>query len=139
MKKIKTAINEKWLDENGILRMKVIEGAFIDLPSLIEDAKVNTELTGGEKAIALYDARPYFTITSEASDYLKNGILNKTRLATAVLTDRLGVRIIVNFMNTVQKPRSPLKMFKDEEEAIDWLLSIKHKRLELANYKKRKH
>ena len=78
MQKIRTKINEKWVDENGILWMKVIDGVHIDLPSLIEDAFVDTQLINGKKALALYDARAFFTIPPEARDYVRSGILNKT-------------------------------------------------------------
>ncbi|TAL59696.1 MAG: hypothetical protein EPN85_08870 [Bacteroidetes bacterium] len=117
----RTKINEKWVDKNNILWIKVIEGVHIDLPSLIEDASVNLQLTKGKKVLALYDARAFFTITEEARDYVRSGILNKTRIATAVVTNKLGIRIIVNFMNRFKKPKTPLKMFGNEKEALYWL------------------
>ncbi len=58
-KNIRTKIYEKLLDEDGILWIKVIEGVFIDLHSLIEDDVVNMELTGGKKVLVLYDSRPF--------------------------------------------------------------------------------
>jgi hypothetical protein len=126
MKKIRTKINEKWVDENGILWIKVIEGASIDLENLIEDASVNDSLTDGKKALALYDARSFFTITPEASDYVKSGILNKSRIATAVVTDKLAARLIVNVVAMVRKPETPLKMFNNEKDALRWLHSFKN-------------
>jgi hypothetical protein len=126
MHKIRTKINEKWVDENGILWIKVIEGASIDLPNLMEDASVNDSLTGGKKALALYDARNFFTITPEARDYVNSGILDISRIATAVVTDKLGARLIVNFVMRVRKPKTPLKMFKNEEDALQWLATFKN-------------
>ena len=126
MKKIRTKINEKWVDEHGILWIKVIEGASIDLENLIEDASVNDSLTGGKKALALYDARSFFTITPEASDYVKSGILNRSRIATAVVTDKLAARLIVNVVTLVKKPETPLKMFNNEKDALAWLNSFKN-------------
>ncbi|MGZ3904557.1 MAG: STAS/SEC14 domain-containing protein [Bacteroidia bacterium] len=126
MQKIRTKINEKWVDENGVLHMKVLDGAEIDLPSLIDDAAVNSTLTGGKKALALYDARNFFTITDEASEYLKSGILDETRIATAVVTDKLAARLFVNFMQLVKKPKTPLKMFSNEESALGWLQTFKN-------------
>ena len=124
--KIRTKINEKWVDENGILWIKVLDGAYIDLPSLIEDDAVNAPLTGGKKALALYDARNFYTITSEATDYLRSGILNKSRIATAVVTKGLGTRLIVNFIGKIKKVESPLKMFATEEAALAWLNTFKN-------------
>lgn len=126
MKKIKTRINEKWVDENGILWIKVIEGVNIDLPSLIEDASVNDSLTGGKKALALYDARNFFTITPEASDYVKTGILDRSRIATAVVTHRLAARLIINVITMLKKPESPIKMFNNEKDALLWLNTFKN-------------
>lgn len=126
MERIKTKINEKWVDENGILWMKVLDGAHIDLPSLIEDSEVNPILTGNKKALAIYDARGFYTMTDEATDYLRSGILNKTRIATAVITDNLGTRLIVNFISRIKKTDSPLKMFKCEETALAWLKTFKN-------------
>lgn len=126
MNKIRTGINEKWMDENGILQIKVIEGAHIDLESLIADHSVNYSLTGGKKALALYDARNFFTITPEATEYVRSGILNKERIATAVVTKNLGMRLLVNFLNRVKKTETPLKMFNDEEAALTWLLAFKN-------------
>ena len=66
MKKIRTSINEKWMDENGILWIKPIEGAIIDLASLKEDDATTPELAGEKKTLALYDGRANFTVTPDA-------------------------------------------------------------------------
>ena len=113
------------MDEIGFVWMKVIDGVHIDLPSLIEDAFVDTQLINGKKALALYDARAFFTITPEARDYVRSGILNKTRIATAVVTNKLAVRILVNFMNKFKKPKTLLKMFGNETDALKWLHSFR--------------
>lgn len=126
MQKIRTKINEKWVDENGVLWIKVLEGAFIDLPSLMEDASVNDSLTGGKKALALYDARNFFTITPDANDYIRSGILDTSRIATAVVTDKLATRLIVNMLVKFKKPKTPLKMFNTEEDALQWLSTFKN-------------
>jgi len=126
MKKIKTKINEKWVDENGVLWIKVIDGASIDLENLIEDASVNDSLTDGKKALALYDARNFFTITPEASDYVQSGILDTSRIATAVVTNKLAARLLVNVIMLVKKPKTPLKMFNNEQSALQWLETFKN-------------
>jgi len=126
MKRVKTKINEKWVDENGILWIRVIDGASINLENLIEDASVNDSLTDGKKALALYDARNFFTITPEASNYVKSGILDKSRIATAVVTDKLAARLIVNIITMLKKPETPLKMFNNEKDALHWLHSFKN-------------
>ncbi len=118
---VRTKINEKFVDEEGILRIKVIEGAHMDLQSMKEDAAANIELMGDKKALALFDSRVFFTIEKDARDYVKSGIVDPTRIATAVLTDKLGVRLLVNFFIRFNKPTTPMKMFGDEESALKWL------------------
>ena len=122
---VRTKINEKYVDSNGILRIKVIEGAHIDLVSLKEDGEVNLQLTGDRKTLALYDSRGFFTIEPEAREYLRSGIVDPTRIATAVLTDRLATKLLVNFFIRFNKPKTPMKMFTSEDEALDWLKNFR--------------
>lgn len=125
MHKIRTKINEKWMDEDGILHIKAIDGVLIDLPSLKEDDAVNPQLTGGKKVLAFYDGRANFMITPEARRYVRSGILNKSRIATAVVTNKLFLVLLVNFINNFGKPKSPLRMFRNEKEAMKWLRGFK--------------
>lgn len=126
MEKIVTPINTKWMDEDGILNIEVIEGAYIDVDALKEDHTANEVLTKGKRTLALYDARNFYTITPDAMEYLNSRILEKERIATAVLTDKLATRLLVNFINKIKKPEIPLKMFSDPEHARKWLLSFRN-------------
>lgn len=116
-----TKINEKYVDDDGILRIKVIEGAHIDLESIKEDGLVNMQLTNNKRSLALYDSRAFFTIEPDAREYLRSGIIDPTRIATAVLTDRLATKILVNFFIRFNKPQTPMKMFTSEKQALKWL------------------
>ena len=122
---IKTQINEKWIDDQGIVWMKAIEGVHMDVEALKEDHQRSLELMGSHKILVMYDARNHFTISPEARAFLSKGILNENRIATAVLSPNLGVRLLVNFMNSINPPKSPIKMFSSEGEALKWLLNIK--------------
>lgn len=122
---IRTRINEKYVDREGFLRIKVIEGVHIDLPSLKEDAAVNMVLTNNKKTLALYDSRAFFTIDQDARDYVKSGITDPTRLATAVLINQLGTRLLVNFFIRFNKPRTPMRLFTCEDNALKWLRELK--------------
>ncbi|MEI6019753.1 MAG: hypothetical protein WCR21_01365 [Bacteroidota bacterium] len=124
---IKTKINEKWIDEQGIVWMKAIEGVHMDIEALKEDHERSLELADSHKILVMYDARSHFTISPEARSFLTKGILNENRIATAVLSPNLGVRLLVNFMNTIHPPKSPLKMFSNEEDAMRWLSLVKER------------
>ncbi len=121
MKRIKTEINEKWIDQDGILSMQVLEGPHIDLETRLKDHRLGQELIEHQPVYAIYDASRFFTITPEARDYLNSGVLNQNRKATAVVTNNLAVRLIVNFMNTFKARNSLLKLFPDEKSTLDWI------------------
>jgi hypothetical protein len=125
MDKITTRINEKYLDEQGILHITVIEGAHIDLEALKDDHAASFTLTGHKKVLALYDGRAFFTITPEARNYVKSGILDQTRIATAAITNRLAVRILLNGFMKINKPKTPFRMFGTKEDAMKWLMTFK--------------
>lgn len=123
--KVRTKINEKYVDDEGILRINVLEGAHIDLPSLIEDGEANHLLTGNRKTLALFDSRAFFTIEPDAREYLRSGIIDPTRIATAVITDRLATKLLVNFFIRFNKPKTPMRMFTTEQGALEWLRQFK--------------
>jgi len=116
--RIETKINEKWVDQEGILWMQVLEGAHIDLEALLEDDRLGQELNEHEPVYAIYDASRFFTITPEAPDYLNSGVLNQNRKATAVFTNNLTIRLFLNFMNTFKARKSRLKLFPNENSAL---------------------
>ncbi|MGZ3901298.1 MAG: DUF7793 family protein [Bacteroidia bacterium] len=125
MKPVTTLISIKSLDENGILHIKIIEGAHIDLESIIADHEVCKELIGAKKVTALFDARAFFTITAEARNYAKEKISDQSRIATAVLADNIAVKILAHGYIKINKPVTPMKIFKDRKKAIEWLMTFK--------------
>ncbi|MEO6303477.1 MAG: hypothetical protein ABIP51_09900 [Bacteroidia bacterium] len=120
--RIVTSINEKYIDAYGILQIKVLDGVHIDLMSLKEDHASDFCLTGHNQVLAFFDARAFFSITKEARDYVNSGIMDKTRLATAVLINNLAVRTLMNGFSHINKPKTPFKVFTSEDKAIEWLL-----------------
>lgn len=105
--------------EDGILRVRMVEGAFFDL----EDARLqfNTirRLVGEKRVPVLLDARSSFTTTKDAHEFLAQH--SGHRIATAVITKNAISKTIINTYITVFRPASPYKMFTDEKEAEDWL------------------
>lgn len=121
MEKLQTRISEKWLDENDILRIKYVEGATVDIEAIIKSNSENKQLLGGKKELVLCDATVAFTITPDAQKYALKEIINKSRVATAVITRRAYVRVLVNFALRFSKLRSSVKIFDTEKDALLWL------------------
>lgn len=124
-KRLQTKISEKWIDENNILHIKYMDGVLIGLPAIIESKTENEKLFDNKRELVLCDARASFTITPEAQEYARREMMNQSRVATAVITDKGYVRLVVNFTLRFFRLRSSVKMFSKEQDALKWLNSFK--------------
>lgn len=123
-KKLHTKISEKWIDENHILHIKYIDGAVIGLQAVMQSKLENEKLFDDKRELVLCDARASFTITPEAQKYARQEIINKSRVATAIVTNKGFVQLVVNFALLFTKIKSNVKTFSNEKEALKWLHSF---------------
>jgi len=124
MKYIRTKTDEVSIDEHGIVHKKVIEGAHIDYDAMLETEQAIAKISGQEKYLVLVDARVQHNVTPEVFEILKNPqYIN--RIATAVLTDKLGTRILMDYVVNNKMMDAPMKIFYDQQVAIEWLLQFK--------------
>lgn len=121
IKKIKTKLNEIWIDDEGFLNLKPMEGAELDLKEVMVCFEVYRELGVGphNKVLELIDAKEG-SMTTEARAYAAS-LGGDYFIAAAIISDSLAVRIVVNFFNTLYTNTVPFKMFATEEEARKWL------------------
>jgi hypothetical protein len=124
MNKIRTTTDEISIDEHGIIHKKVIEGAHIDLPELIETEEICKKLSKQDKFLILVDATAVHTMTPEAVKLLKEHIDTK-RIAAAIISNRLGMRIMIDYFTNVEKSVTPIRIFQAQDEAMEWLLKFK--------------
>jgi acetylornithine/succinyldiaminopimelate/putrescine aminotransferase len=116
-----TVLQSCWLGygEDKILRMRVLEGATIDL----QQAKLITEsmmrLADETPVPVLIDGRQNYTWDKDAQEYIAQH--SGFRLATALITNNAVVRIFSNSYAKVFKPSYPLRIFTNEEKAVAWL------------------
>ena len=121
-KMIKEAIlSTMWMGygEDGILRIRMIEGASVEVDDIKLQYETIKRLTDKKRLAFLLDARANFTTSKAAHEYLVQQ--SADRIATAVITSNSISKAIVNTYITVFKPASPYKMFTNEEAAIKWL------------------
>lgn len=125
--KIRTKLNEIWIDEEGILILKPQDGAELDLEEVQAcfDAYKKLGLGPHNKLLQLIDA-PDGSMTGEARAFAaKNGA--DFFIASAIISDSLAVRLVVNFFNSFYSQLVPFKMFATEEAARKWLRTFKVK------------
>jgi len=125
MRIVRTKTSEMFIDEHGIYHKTVIENCHVDLAALKESAIVTDKLTKGEKVLMLYDARNHFTLTEDAMEYAQKDIFNKKRIATAIISNKTGIKITVDYMIRVMKLNIPIEVFNNTEDAMAWLLTFK--------------
>lgn len=121
LKKIKTKLNEIWIDDEGFLNLKSMEGAELDLNEVKICFEIYKELGVGpdNKVLELIDARDG-SMTMEARSYAAE-LGGDYFIAAAIISNSLAVRIVVNFVNTLYTNTVPFKMFATEEDARIWL------------------
>lgn len=116
-------------DEFGIIHKTVRPNAHLDDSDIKESDDIAFDLTKGKKALILYDARPAFTLTEKGMEYLHKHLLSKDRIASAIVSDQAGIKMLVDYFDDKQKAGGPqIRMFKTMREALSWLLSFKDKK-----------
>ncbi len=124
MNKITNRTIEAYLDETGILRIKILEGAEIDLEDAVDNFLTIKQLRAGQRRLKLIDARGCRKITKKAKEYaLKEDVPEKT-IAKAILVNSIIKKIINIFFMKRNKPKVPVNFFLSERKALQWLNSF---------------
>jgi len=130
MEKFKTRTSIFHLTAQGIIYKKVIEGVNVQPEDVEEDQEMLVNLAGRKKALVLVNASAFHTMTPEAIDKLMT-FASRSRYATAMVSQSLGVRIFVNTVSFKLK-KVPFEMFTNEAQAIKWLLNTRRDILKKA-------
>jgi hypothetical protein len=112
------------LRDDGIVYVRYNENTLLDVNLQMRMLEVLNEITGKKKSHFIFDAAEGLILTKEARD---NAIAMEDKtpvLATAVVADNLGYRIIANFYIKVNKPKGKYKVVKSVEEGVIWLNSL---------------
>ena len=115
----------KKLDNNIIyLKYKTDENFDLEDAILVNNHIYN--LAEGKYYSVLIDGKGvYGNITNEARMHYVNDIKTKDiRLAEAIVLDNLPARIFARFYMTVNKPNNPVKIFSNNEDAMNWINEI---------------
>lgn len=127
MEKIRTRTDEIHIDEHGIVHKRILDGVHIDMASWIESEKLCLGLQQNKKYLKLVDARAVHTMAPDVLAEMKRD-LNNSRIATAIVSNRLGIRILIDYLTNIEKVETPVKIFYTQEQALEWLLSLKNRK-----------
>lgn len=121
MKKILLETAELCYSDEGILYIRLLENAEIDLTRSKEMQRASVEITKGDKFVALIDARAKVTVTKEAREWGSTKEAHGKMIAQAIWVNSLANRLVGNFIIQFHKPYAPTKLFSDENTALEWL------------------
>lgn len=116
---------EIFLDEFGILHLKIFGGVIIDREDAADNFLVARHLTNGEPVLKLVDARKIYKIKKEARAFIEKENDPKKHIAKAILVNSFIAKYIKEFFLRQENQKFPVKIFTSEKEAIEWLKSFR--------------
>ncbi|MEZ4826552.1 MAG: hypothetical protein R3C61_09700 [Bacteroidia bacterium] len=109
-----------WGDDQ-ILRLTTKPQTQSTLESVIEEHEAIKELIGSQRVVMLTDIRNMVSATPEARAYTNSKELANTYLAVGLLVGNVFSRVIGSFILGINKPDYPVRLFTDEQSAVQWL------------------
>lgn len=106
--------------EQRYLYMHVFTGADIDIEDLIEVVQFSERNIIKGKYPLLIDMGYGSSFSSEARSYAADRT-KRFSMADAFVIKSFAQRLILNFYIRFHKPSLPTSVFKDKEEAMEWL------------------
>jgi len=91
----------------------------VEVQNKVKDAAF--DLTSSTKRPCLFEAGDYVSLTKEAR---ANAIAKEEDFpatASAVLVQNLAYKMIADFYYKINKPKQAFKVFRNIDEALDWL------------------
>lgn len=118
---------------SNILRIELKVDIELGLDDLDENLCVYQELLGNKKGYFLVIFEENGRSNLETRSKFANRERAKIKAAEALVISNLAHRIESNHYKNSFKPNHPVKVFSQEKEATDWLLSLIKKEKESCN------
>lgn len=112
---------EIFVDEFGILHLKILGGVIIDVEDAADNFLVARHLTKGKPFLKLVDARKIFKIKKDARVFVERENNSDKHIAKAIVVGSFISRYLNQFFLNLQSQKFPVKIFTSEKEALEWL------------------
>lgn len=120
----RTRTCEIFLDEFGILHVKILGGVLIDREDAADNFLVIRALTKGKPVLKLVDARKIFRIRKDARVFVERENDPDKNIARAIIVSFFVTKYIKAFFLNLETKKNPVKIFTSEQEALEWLKSF---------------
>ena len=120
--------------DNYILRLRPQADLVYELDDLLSFHQHVLEFTQTAKFLVLSDFREHhLSLSKEVIQYAaKNPELNEAKLAEAVLVKPLPNMMVARFFINVLRPLTTTKIFRSEDQAMEWLEQVRAAELEIS-------
>jgi hypothetical protein len=110
---------------DNFLSLEIHENEIIEADDIHLIYQGYVKLVGeNEYVVALY-GNPFSSISDEAKEIAATQYASEKRKKVALISNNLAHVIIVKFFILWNKPKTPIKIFKSDQKAFQWLESTK--------------
>ncbi|MCC6691489.1 MAG: STAS/SEC14 domain-containing protein [Bacteroidia bacterium] len=118
---IRTRVFTTWIDNAGICRTKVKQGAIIELADAEENSAAVQKVSAGKIYPMLVDLTHINFIHKSARDHFAMRNRKPGVKVIAMLIGSPVSKVIGNFFLGINKPTVPTQLFTSEKKAVAWL------------------
>ena len=113
------------LFEPELVRIEVTQNITIGKAEAIQITDQIGVLTNGKKYPVLMTGHEFAQVDKEGREYSASEAGLRFTIADAIIVKNLAQKILAGFYLRINKPRKPTRVFKNENEAIEWLYQEK--------------
>ncbi len=119
--KASTAQAKFWKDDSGIVHVDYPKGTRVTLELAKEEFRQSAAFGDGKKVVTIVNLTDIESVDREARQFYGSAEATSKWAAVALITKSVASKVIGNFFLGINKPQMPVKLFSDEESAIEWL------------------
>lgn len=108
-------------DASGIAKCIVFKDVFMSEDEAKENIEAIKKITNGKRVPVMVDIRLAKGSTKQARAYLASEEVGQVQSACALIIGSSLSQLIGNFFLGLNKTKFPVKLFNDEEKAVEWL------------------
>jgi len=112
------------LTENSILEIQLSDDHFYIISEAKEISKAIDKISNNKICKVILVAGEYSNCDEETRKFISSDEICDKISALALVPKSLAQELIARFVINYDRPKIPAKVFKSEEEAIQWILTI---------------
>ena len=113
--------SENWKDDEGIIHMVFLDNVNLNIDDLKSELQCYKSLSNDLTPPALIDISGVLSIDYNGRKFIADEIAKIGVPATALIVKSRMSRLIGSFFIGINKPDFPVKLFDDEQKALEWL------------------